>query len=271
MSKNKSSPKFAFLLDDSPFHAYYLAKIEECKKSLPASAPVATAAVSSSSSSSSATSAVVVKPEQPSAASAASTTSTSAPPDESTSQKRQANSALFTFQHSIAEQLDQLKKPKPPIPTERWLDKFSVRPPPGTAAQDVDIIKLTAQFVARNGREFLMGLVSREHNNPQFAFLRANHPLFSYFQLLLEAYAAILTPDPALLDELRADVQNSQRVLQRALGRLEFDRLEKKMLAARDADEEAERVAMALIDWHDFVVVKTIDFTNEEVGVIDSN
>ena len=32
---------------------------------------------------------------------------------------------------------------------------------------DLDIIKLTAQFTARNGKAFLTGLSSREHTNPQ--------------------------------------------------------------------------------------------------------
>jgi len=36
---------------------------------------------------------------------------------------------------------------------------------------DLDIIKLTAQFVARNGKTFLTGLSSREHTNPQVTTL----------------------------------------------------------------------------------------------------
>jgi len=31
---------------------------------------------------------------------------------------------------------------------------------------DSDIIKLTAQFVARNGQKFLQGLTEREQRNP---------------------------------------------------------------------------------------------------------
>jgi len=45
-----------------------------------------------------------------------------------------------------------------------------------------DIIKLTAQFVARNGRSFLAGLTTREMKNPQFEFLKPQHPLFTLFQ-----------------------------------------------------------------------------------------
>ncbi len=42
-----------------------------------------------------------------------------------------------------------------------------VHVPEGLTAVDLDIIKLTAQFVARNGKAFLVGLSSREHTNPQ--------------------------------------------------------------------------------------------------------
>jgi len=35
-----------------------------------------------------------------------------------------------------------------------------------------DMIKLTAQFVARNGQHFQMGLLNREQKNSQFDFLK---------------------------------------------------------------------------------------------------
>ena len=43
-----------------------------------------------------------------------------------------------------------------------------------------DIVKLTAQFVAKNGTSFLERLMQREQRSYQFDFLR-KHPLFSYF------------------------------------------------------------------------------------------
>lgn len=52
----------------------------------------------------------------------------------------------------------------------RWKPASShpqVHVPEGLTAVDLDIIKLTAQFVARNGKAFLVGLSSREHTNPQ--------------------------------------------------------------------------------------------------------
>lgn len=45
-------------------------------------------------------------------------------------------------------------------------DQFSIQHPPILANVDSDIIKLTAQFVARNGQKFLQGLTEREQRNP---------------------------------------------------------------------------------------------------------
>ena len=37
-----------------------------------------------------------------------------------------------------------------------------VADPPSISAFDLDVVKLTAQFVARNGRQFLTNLMNRE-------------------------------------------------------------------------------------------------------------
>ena len=46
-------------------------------------------------------------------------------------------------------------------------DCIQVHVPEGLTYMDLDILKVTAQFVARNGKSFLTGLSSREHTNPQ--------------------------------------------------------------------------------------------------------
>lgn len=76
-----------------------------------------------------------------------------------------------------------------------FLDVFAYR----------DIVKLTAQFVARNGRQFLTNLMNREQRNFQFDFLRPQHSLFQYFTKLLEQYTKILIPPKDLLGKLRAE------------------------------------------------------------------
>lgn len=56
------------------------------------------------------------------------------------------------------------------------------------------IIKLTAQYTAASGRQFLAGLAQREQRNPMFDFLKPTHLLFSYFTALVDCYSKILTP-----------------------------------------------------------------------------
>ena len=56
---------------------------------------------------------------------------------------------------------------------------YTVPLPDGISAFDLDVIKLTAQFVARNGKGFLTGLTSREHMNAQVR--RGSHQLLCRF------------------------------------------------------------------------------------------
>jgi hypothetical protein len=67
------------------------------------------------------------------------------------------------------------------------------------------MIKLTAQFVARNGKNFLTGLSSREHTNPQFSFLKPTHSLFGFFTSLCDAYSRVLMPPKGTRDRLQKD------------------------------------------------------------------
>lgn len=56
------------------------------------------------------------------------------------------------------EDLKQKIKPPPP-------DQFNISHPV-LANIDMEVMKLTAQFVARNGQKFLSGLTERESRNP---------------------------------------------------------------------------------------------------------
>ena len=75
-----------------------------------------------------------------------------------------------------------------------------------------DIVKLTAQFVARNGAQFLDKLMVREQRNYQFDFLRKQHPLFTYFTKLVEQYSKILMPPHMKLHQLGTEIENPYMV-----------------------------------------------------------
>ena len=80
---------------------------------------------------------------------------------------------------------------------------MQVPTPEGMAALDLDTIRLTAQFVARNGKAFLTGLASKEHGNPHFNFLKPTNSFFGFFTALCDAYFKVLMPPKGLAEKLR--------------------------------------------------------------------
>jgi len=138
--------------------------------------------------------------------------------------------------------------------------------PPSISAFDLDVVKLTAQFVARNGRQFLTNLMNREQRNFQFDFLRPQHSLFQYFTRLLEQYTKVLIPPKDLKDKLNFEAGNRAHVLEQVAYRVAW--LEHQEAARKKQEEalERERVSYAQVDWHNFVVVETVDYQPWEVG-----
>lgn len=97
--------------------------------------------------------------------------------------------------------------------------------PEGLTALDLDVVKLTAQFVARNGKDFLTGLATREHANPQFHFLKPTHSMFTFFTALTDAYSRVLMPPKEVKQRLAADAADRAAILERCLRRLEWDKV----------------------------------------------
>jgi len=151
--------------------------------------------------------------------------------------------------------------PKEPPPEYEFLAD-----PPSISAFDLDVVKLTAQFVARNGRQFLTNLMNREQRNFQFDFLRPQHSLFQYFTKLLEQYTKVLIPPKDLQNKLNFEADNRTHVLEQVQYRVAW--LQHQEAARRKQEEalERERVSYAQVDWHNFVVVETVDYQPWEVG-----
>ena len=140
---------------------------------------------------------------------------------------------------------------------------YTVRLPTAITAQELDIVKLTAQSVARNGRTFLQLLTQREHRNTQFDFLKPMHILFPFFQQMVDAYSKVLIPERTLPERLSAERNAVPLILNRCIHKFEYTRNKEREEAMRAAAEEDERNAMQLIDWHDFVIVETLTFTED--------
>ncbi|KAK3237352.1 hypothetical protein CYMTET_52569 [Cymbomonas tetramitiformis] len=155
----------------------------------------------------------------------------------------------------VAPVLKALEAPEP--------EKYTVSIPDGLTPFEVDMIKLTAQFVARNGKSFLTGLTSREHSNPSFNFLKPTHSLFTFFTALADAYSKVLMPPKSTTDRIR-NPESKPQLLDRCLRRLEWERTQERAKQEAEDRAEKERDQMAMIDWHDFVVVETIEFDPDE-------
>ncbi|CAM2103410.1 splicing factor 3A subunit 1 [Caretta caretta] len=151
--------------------------------------------------------------------------------------------------------------PKEPPPEFEF-----IADPPSISAFDLDVVKLTAQFVARNGRQFLTQLMQKEQRNYQFDFLRPQHSLFNYFTKLVEQYTKILIPPKGLLIKLKKEAENPREVLDQVCYRVEWAKFQERERKKEEEEKEKERVAYAQIDWHDFVVVETVDFQPNEQG-----
>jgi len=135
---------------------------------------------------------------------------------------------------------------------------------PNISAQQDDIIKLAAQYIARNGRSFQNGLMEREHKNQMFDFLQPLHPLHGYFKKLMQDYTKVLLPDREMLPKLLAVNSNPKLIVEKIMNKIQWYRAQQRNMDKKRQEEEAERNAMAMIDWHDFVVVQTIDWEEDE-------
>ncbi|PLW17957.1 hypothetical protein PCANC_10351 [Puccinia coronata f. sp. avenae] len=149
---------------------------------------------------------------------------------------------------------------KPPEPTAlQFLIESSQMPK--INAVDLEIIKLTALFTARLGRKFVSDLSLREARNYQFDFLRPSHSLFAFFNKLVEQYTNILIPPPETISRLE-----KLAVMAEIETRINWEKYQGLQLQKRTSEEEKEKKEFNEIDWEDFIVVSTVEFTeNDEV------
>ncbi|KAI8057237.1 Pre-mRNA splicing factor PRP21 like protein-domain-containing protein [Syncephalis plumigaleata] len=168
-----------------------------------------------------------------------------------------------TTENGTSSAKDVASKQRAPPPPEPSAFQFSATIPT-LSAQDLDIIKLTAQFVARNGRQFVNSLAQREQRNYQFDFLRPSHSLFTYFNQLVDQYSKVLMPSRDLQKQVDISANNREELTNQVMKRVGYATyIAAEHKKAEDLAEK-ERVAFLSIDWHDFVVVETIEFTEAD-------
>ncbi len=157
------------------------------------------------------------------------------------------------------------EKPKGPAPPPDF--HFSARMP-NISAQDLDVVRLTALFVAKNGRSFMTTLSQRETRNFQFDFLRPQHSLYQFFSRLVDQYTLLLQSASAdgekakraRVYDLEQNAKDKFHMLGRAKQRAEWVKFQEEQKQKKEEQAEKEQVEYAQIDWHDFVVVETVLF-----------
>lgn len=163
------------------------------------------------------------------------------------------------------------EEPKgPPQPPDF---QFSARMP-RINQKDLEILRLTALFVAKNGRQFMTTLAQREAGNPQFQFLIPNHTFHNYFQHMIDQYSILLRESGGSgegtkaqqerMVELQRNVDDKYLVLVRAKQRAEWAKYQEAERQKKEEEEEQKKLEFARIDWNDFVVVETIVFTESD-------
>jgi splicing factor 3A subunit 1 len=127
-------------------------------------------------------------------------------------------------------------KNSPIAPTP--IETFVLDLPVDIGALDLDILKLTAQFVAKNGHSFQVGLLNREHKNPQFDFLKQNHPLHPFFLSLVESFTKCLLPPKNIIEKLKNDYKDKQSVLDRIIIRYDMEQEVERAKQAAEAEND---------------------------------
>ena len=157
------------------------------------------------------------------------------------------------------------QKPKGPAAPPDF--HFSARMP-NISAQDLDVVRLTALFVAKNGRSFMTTLSQKETRNYQFDFLRPQHSLYQFFSRLVDQYTSLLQSESvdgekakrARMRDLERNSNDRFNILGRANQRAEWVKFQETQRQKKEEEAEKEKLEYAQIDWHDFVVVETVLF-----------
>ncbi|KAM0325095.1 hypothetical protein ACHAQA_007634 [Verticillium albo-atrum] len=158
----------------------------------------------------------------------------------------------------------------PPKPADY---QFSARMP-RLNQKDLDVIRLTALFVAKNGRQFMTQLAQREAGNPQFQFLIPNHTFHNFFQHQVDQYTTLLRASglggeggklqQERMADLQSNVSDKYQVLTRARQRADYARYQEAEKLKKEEETEKKAEEFARIDWNDFVVVETIVFNEAD-------
>lgn len=257
-SEKGQTPKFAFLHENSPFHAYYEDRIQFYKDG-GVDEKLETKELDRPSEEKKEEQQVAVIQKEGTLA------------EKKQSAHDPIARALLRQRANIRDQYEEEKKFRNENKHDITMDQATpivIRPPPrlhyvnvtapsNLTAVQVETIKLVAQFITLDAsRNFLQNLTIREWNNPTFAFLQPRHAHFAYFSALADCYKHIF--QSAFNQGFKA--QTLEECLDLAAYRAEYE-----LDTAQRNQGNGDVDQLNKIDWHDFVVVETIEFGKDEV------
>ncbi|CAA9989773.1 splicing factor 3A subunit 1, putative [Plasmodium knowlesi strain H] len=170
--------------------------------------------------------------------------------------KQEKNKIIYAINDQSNEEIPQGKEEK----IEVKEDIYTVTTP-FISSVDVDLIKTTALFVARNGNQFLNELIDREKNNNQYDFLRANNLYFNYFSKLIDIYVKCLLPNDDIIDKLKKYSTNKNDIINYSYSIYNFN-MKKKEEEERKMEQKTK--CDTFYDWTNFSVVETITFDEND-------
>ncbi|KAJ6737017.1 SPLICEOSOME ASSOCIATED PROTEIN 114/SWAP SPLICING FACTOR-RELATED [Salix viminalis] len=142
IANNANNAKFNFLNSSDPYHAYYQHRLAEFRAQNQAPG------------------------QQPTSQPADSAAPDSAPKPDSASDANEAATK--------PDPAAQFRLPPPKVLEPPEAEQYTVRLPEGITGEELDIIKLTAQFVARNGQAFLTGIDKQGDEQSAVPLFEAN-------------------------------------------------------------------------------------------------
>lgn len=138
---------------------------------------------------------------------------------------------------------------------------------------DLKIIKLVAQFAVINGEEimekFKLNALSNKKLSIQFEFLKPEHSMNPIYNKYYNIYKTIWINKKELIEEYSKNTDIYEK-LNECFGRAEY--LEKESIDVKEIEEKKllERIKYGSIDWQDFEIVETINFTElDEVSELN--
>lgn len=126
---------------------------------------------------------------------------------------------------------------------------------------DAEIIKTTALFVAKNGKSYISALKKHVEHDSQFEFLNERNSLNKLFFAYVAQFVLLINKPEVTVEKFEENCKNITLLLDSAFQRAEYDKKQENEQKSVQSQLEKERMDYASIDWQDFFVAETIEFT----------